>query len=331
MLSPSARLRALAEQRVGTVLRKGKYSLDALIGVGSMGAVYRATRRNGGQVAVKMLHTEYVGDDAIHERFLREGAIVNQVSHPGIVQVLDDDVDDDGATFLVLELLEGGTLEDEREANGGKVAPLRLLQVVRDLLSILAAVHEKGIVHRDVKPENVFITTTGHVKLLDLGIARVGGSRLTVAGQTLGSPAYMSPEQASGRTEEVDARSDIFGVGAILFTLLTGHPVHEGANPLARLTLAATEPARSMSTVWPDAKGALVNLVDVALRFDKAQRWSSAADMSRALEAVLDLIKPSPSTFPLPYKPTPEDPATATASRPEDTMVGWPEPWSTKR
>jgi serine/threonine protein kinase len=326
MLSPSARLTVLAERRVGSALRRGKYTLDALIGVGSMGAVYRATHRNGSLVAVKMLHTELVGDDALHARFLREGYIVNQVNHPGLVRVLDDDVDDDGATFLVLELLEGRTLEDEREALGGVIAPLRLLGLVRELLLVLAAVHARSIVHRDIKPENVFLTSAGPVKLLDLGIARLGRSRLTVAGQTLGSPSYMSPEQASGQLDEIDARSDLFGVGAILFTLLTGHPVHEGPNPQARIMLAATRQARSLFEVWPDAKGALANLVDVALRFDKAQRWSSAEEMLRALEGVVALIRPSVLA-----PPPPAPVAPSAVPGPVATVSGWPTPWSTER
>jgi serine/threonine protein kinase len=325
MLSPSGRLAALAEQRVGTTLRRGKYTLDAVLGVGSMGAVYRATHRNGSEVAVKVLHTELVGDDALHARFLREGYIVNQVNHPGLVRVLDDDVDDNGATFLVLELLEGRTLEDERERLGGVVPPLRLLEIVRELLDVLVAVHARGIVHRDIKPENVFLTSKGPLKLLDLGIARLGRSRLTVAGQTLGSPSYMSPEQASGQLELVDARSDLFGVGAILFTLLTGRPVHEGPNPQARIHMAATRQARSVFDVWPDAKGALVNLVDVALRFEKTQRWSSADEMMRALDGVLTLIRPSVIA---PPPPAPPEAAAQVAPRPADTVTGWPEPWS---
>jgi serine/threonine-protein kinase len=326
MQSPSARLTALAERRVGSALRRGKYTLDALLGVGSMGAVYRATHRNGSLVAVKMLHTELVGDDAVHARFLREGYIVNQVNHPGLVRVLDDDVDDDGATFLVLELLEGRTLEDEREALGGVIPPLRLLPLVRELLDVLAAVHARSIVHRDVKPENVFLTTAGPLKLLDLGIARLGRSRFTVAGQTLGSPSYMSPEQASGRLDEIDARSDLFGVGAILFTLLTGRLVHEGANPQERITLAATRPARSLFDVWPDAKGALANLVDVALRFEKTDRWSSAEAMMRALDDVVALIRPS-VIAPPPAAPV----AHAAVPGPVATVSGWPTPWSREK
>jgi len=323
MIAATHRLIALAHQRVGTTLRRGKYTLEEVLGVGSMGAVYRATHRNGGQFAIKMLHTELVGDDATHARFLREGYIVNQVNHPGLVRVVDDDVDDNGATFLVLELLVGRTLEEEREALGGQLPSVTALEIAADLLAVLGAVHASGIVHRDVKPENVFLTSDGVTKLLDLGIARLGASRLTMPGQSLGSPAYMSPEQASGRLEDVDARTDLYGVGAILFTLLTGHFVHEAPHAQARLMKAATEPARSLFDVWPDAKGALVNVVDVALRFEKDRRWSSAEEMGRAVENVLALIRPSaPKSPSVMAPPPPQQPGE------RETAHGWPSPWS---
>ena len=102
MLRPPARLAELAAHRVGSELRRGKYTLDELLGIGSMGAVYKATHRNGAQVAIKVMHTELTGDDNLHTRFLREGFIVNQVNHPGLVKVIDDDVDDNGVTFLVM-------------------------------------------------------------------------------------------------------------------------------------------------------------------------------------------------------------------------------------
>jgi serine/threonine-protein kinase len=320
----SSRLALLAEQRVGTQLRRGKYTLGALLGVGSMAAVYRATHRNGSEVAIKVMHTSLVGDDGLHARFLREALIVNKVNHPGLVKIIDDDVDDNGATFLVMELLSGKTLADERDALGGTIPPIQLLHVVREVLGTLIAVHAAGIVHRDVKPENIFLLDSGGVKLLDLGVARLGASKQTAPGETLGSPAYMPPEQAMGKQDEIDARSDIFAVGAILFTLLTGQYVHEGASPQVRLVAAATKPARPFFDVWPDAKGALANLIDVALRFDRQQRWSSAEEMRRALDDVLTLMIPADLRPPPPTQPTGAVPMAS----PSETVLGWPSPWS---
>lgn len=161
MLSPPSRLAELAQQRVGTTLRRGKYMLDALLGMGSMAAVYRATHRNGTLVAIKVLHTSLVGDDVIHSRFLRESYIANRVAHPGIVRVLDDDVDDDGTTYLVLELLEGETLEDAQAREGGILAPMHLLHVVREVLGILTAVHGAYSAHRDRQDRSIVIAQIG--------------------------------------------------------------------------------------------------------------------------------------------------------------------------
>ena len=329
-MSSPARILELAERRVGSEMRRGKYTLDALIGVGSMGAVYRATHRNGSHVAVKVMHSELVGDDGLHARFLREGFIVNQVNHPGLVKVLDDDVDDGGVTFLVMELLLGKTLEDEREALGGKMAPVQLLHIMREVLAVLVAVHAKGILHRDLKPENIFLTDSGGVKLLDLGVARMGMSKQTAMGETLGSPAYLSPEQAAGQLDQIDERSEVFSVGAILFALLTGRWVHDGETAAMRVVAAATKPARRIRTVWADAPVALANLVDVALRFNKSQRWASAEQMLRTLDGVLTMmipkeLQPGASQAPPAGASHPPPPS------PDDTAVGWPSPWSAPR
>ena len=165
--------------RVGRTLRD-KWHLDALIDVGGMAAVYAATHRNGMRGAVKILHRHRSLDPDIAARFRREGYIANKVAHPNAVRVLDDDVDDDGSVFLVMELLEGATLWERAAAGGGHLPPDEVLLAVDQLLDVLAVAHEAAIVHRDVKPENVFVTAEGQVKILDFGIARLyepGASR----------------------------------------------------------------------------------------------------------------------------------------------------------
>ena len=221
---------AEAEMRVGRTLRN-KWHLDTLIDVGGMAAVYAATHRNGNRGAVKILHRHRSEDPDIAARFRREGYIANKVSHPNALSVLDDDVDDDGSVFLVMELLEGAPLGDRAAAHGGKLPADEVLLMVDQLLDVLAVAHDLGIVHRDVKPDNVLVTADGQVKILDFGIARLaepseGEHSGTMAGVPMGSPAFMSPEQARGRWDLVDAQSDVWSVGATMFTLLSGQDVH---------------------------------------------------------------------------------------------------------
>jgi eukaryotic-like serine/threonine-protein kinase len=275
---------AHVERRLGTTLR-GKYVLERVLGVGAMGAVYAATHRNGMHVAIKVLHPAMSQVEDIRRRFVREGYIANRVSHPGVVRILDDDVDEEGTAFLVMELLEGRTLDSEWEASGGRLSPARVTNVITRLLDVLGAIHAEGIVHRDIKPENVFLTTSDAVKILDLGIARVVESRTaTKVGVLMGTPGFVAPEQALGNAPAIDARTDVFSVGALMFALLTGEVIHPGETAMEQRVLAASKQARSLRDVWQQAPPALANVVDVALAFDKTRRWNSAEAMKLALE-----------------------------------------------
>jgi serine/threonine-protein kinase len=267
-----------AEGRTGRVL-KGKWTLDKLLGVGGMAAVYAATHRNGNRVAVKMLHPELSRHGNIMERFRREAYVANQVDHPGAVRVSDDDIDDDGSMFLVMDLLEGSSVAHVIDQHGELPAP-EVLWLAGQMLDVLGAAHAKGIVHRDIKPDNVFITTEKVVKVLDFGIARLAeGARLTQTGQTMGTPAYMSPEQARGRWDDVDAQSDIWAVGAVMFHALTGRLVHVADTLNEALLAAMTRPAPPVTSVLPDIDSGVAAAIDQALMFDKKQRWPSARAM----------------------------------------------------
>jgi serine/threonine protein kinase len=224
----------------------------------------------------------------VRQRFLREGYFANRVRHPGIVRVIDDDIDDDGSTFLVMELLEGLTLSHLWESAGRQIPMLRMGAILDSILDVLEAVHAEGIVHRDVKPDNVFLTASS-LKLLDLGIARLleEHMRMTASGQMMGTPEFVAPEQAAGKPREIDARTDIYSVGATAFTLLTGRFVHEGRGAMETMIFAATRPARSLFDVWPDAPPLLANVVDIALSFDKVRRWPNASAMRTALQSAL--------------------------------------------
>jgi serine/threonine-protein kinase len=274
-----------ARARVGRVLRD-KYQLVALLGVGGMAAVYAAQHlRNANRVAVKILHLEVSLDPGLRERFLREGYAANIVDHPGTVRALDDDTAEDGCAFLVMELLSGETLEARLE-RCGRLSVLEVVAITRSLLGVLHAAHQKGIVHRDIKPENLFITDEGVVKLLDFGVARMAtaGVRRTRSGAIFGTPAFMPPEQALGRTREMDALTDVWAVGATAFTLLSGKLVHDGESGEEMMVRAATRPAPRLASVAPDVPESVARIVDRALEYDRRNRWPSALAMMSALE-----------------------------------------------
>jgi serine/threonine-protein kinase len=284
-----------ARERVGHVL-KGKWRLERLIAVGGMAAVYEAIHRNGKRVAVKILHAELAVDRNTRARFLREGYAANKVDHPGTVSILDDDVAEDGTVFLVMDLLDGETLEERRKRQGDSVHAAEVLAIGYQLLDILAAAHDKGIVHRDIKPDNVMITRDGVVKLLDFGIARIRGPSpgLTSALSSIGTPAFMPPEQARGRWDSVDARSDIWAVGATMFTLLTGRTVHGGGTSNEHLLAATTSPAPPLATLLPGLSPLLAEIVDRTLAFDKAARWADAREMQEAIRACYAALQHEP-------------------------------------
>jgi eukaryotic-like serine/threonine-protein kinase len=307
-----------AEARIGSLI-KDKWRLDRLLGVGGMACVYAATHRNKKRAAVKMLHREYSTDAAIRERFLREGYLANSVGHRGVVTVDDDDLAEDGTAFIVMELLDGETLEQRWRRKEQRLPLEEALAVADQVLDALAAAHDKGVVHRDLKPENLFLTRDGVVKLLDFGIGRLkelkGAPTSTLSGATMGTPAFMAPEQARGRWEDVDGQTDLWALGATLFTLLTGAYVHEGQTVNETLALAVTQPARPIRALRPDLPDRAARLIDKALSFAKLQRFADAramqsevrltyaalagADVSRAAQLSVPDLEPSGGAHPI--------------------------------
>jgi serine/threonine-protein kinase len=287
MAVPMSSAMMRAEARIGSVL-VDKWRLDKLLGVGGMAAVYSATHRNKKRAAIKMLHPEVSLDLAVRERFLREGYVANSVGHAGAVAVDDDDVAEDGSAFLVMELLDGETVDARWQRKSQRLSPIEVLSVADQVLDTLAAAHEKGIVHRDIKPENLFLTREGSIKILDFGIARVlewqsSRASATQTGSTMGTPAYMAPEQARGRWNEVDPRTDLWALGATMYTLLTGEFVHGAGTVNEMLALAVTRPARKISSLRPDLHPALAEVVDKALAYKKQDRWADARSMQNAV------------------------------------------------
>ncbi len=257
-----------AESRVGQMLR-GKWRVDRLIDIGGMGAVYAATHRNGRRAALKVLHPQYALDPEVRKRFLREGYVANKIDHPGALAILDDDVAEDGSPFLVMELLEGESLAGWLKRVGGTLDPVEAIAVAGQVLEVLGLAHQHGIVHRDIKPGNIFVVQSGHAKLLDFGLARVRDGVIslipTAVGIVMGTPGYMAPEQARGLGDQIDARSDIFAVGAVLFRAISGRPIHAKETPFDTTIAAMREPAPALKAVVPHVDPALAVAVDRAL------------------------------------------------------------------
>lgn len=276
-----------AERRVGQTLC-GKWRLDRVIGIGGMAAVYEATHRNRNRVAIKLLHPALSLEEGTRRRFLREGYVANTIRHPGAVQVLDDDVTEDGVAFLVMELLSGESVEERMSRRGGALDIFEALDIASQTLEILGAAHDQKVVHRDIKPDNIFITDSGEIKVLDFGIARLnqGDEGFTQVGSFMGTPAFCAQEQARGRWNDVDHRTDLFSVGATLFTCLTGEHVHEGETSSEQLALAVSSPARSLAQAFPGCPAELVELVDKALAYEKENRHQSARAMKAAVTRV---------------------------------------------
>jgi serine/threonine-protein kinase len=286
---PSERLKWEAAMRVGRVLR-GKWRLDRLVGIGGTAAVYEATHQNhGGRVAIKILHPSLGLGQAERRRFLREGYAANSVKHPCIVRVLDDDIAEGGALFLVSDFVDGETLH-ARLCRLGKVPPSQVLAVAADVLDVLAVAHERGVIHRDIKPENILVSNDGETKLLDFGIALVGdlafrgADSMTATGLLVGTPAFMPPEQARGDAV-VGPLSDLWAVGATVFTLISGRLVHEMGTVTDTIRSVIEAPAPPLASVVPDIHPEIARVVDKALAFKPVDRWPSARAMQEAVRA----------------------------------------------
>jgi serine/threonine-protein kinase len=280
--------------RIGKTL-KDKWRIDALIGMGGMAAVYSATHRTGGRVAIKVLHPALSMNESVRRRFSREGYVANKIGHPGVAHVLDDDVAEDGSAFLVMELLEGETAASRAERCGGKLNPSEVAYIGTSVCEVLAAAHKNNIIHRDIKPDNVFITNDGRVVVLDFGIARLvdsGGvsESATRTGTMMGTPAFMPPEQARGRANEMDASSDVWALGATLFWLASGRVVHEAETPNEQLVAAATLPAPSLTRVASNFPSPIAEVIDKALEFSKSNRFRDAFAMKSALHEAVQSV-----------------------------------------
>jgi beta-lactam-binding protein with PASTA domain/tRNA A-37 threonylcarbamoyl transferase component Bud32 len=264
----------------------GRYRLVELLGQGGMARIYRATDSQlGRDVAVKVLHREFGRDPDFVARFRQEAQAAAALSHPGIVGVYDFGTDDEGP-YLVMELVDGEDLASVLRRNG-PLPPRQAARLVAEVGRALNAAHDRGIVHRDVKPGNIMLTATGRVKVTDFGIARAwADAGLTLPGTTLGSVHYFSPEQALG--EPATAASDVYSLGIVLYELLAGRRPWEGDSAAAVAMARISAPPPRVSDVRPSVPPDLEAIDRKALARDAAARYPSAGAMADALEAFLE-------------------------------------------
>jgi len=272
--------------------RLGQYQLRQRLAQGSMGDVYLAEHLLLKRpCAVKVIRPERAGDARTLERFLREVQITATLTHPNTIQVFDYGRAGDGTAYYAMEYLPGLNLE-EMVARHGPLSPPRVVFLLRQLCGALAEAHAVGLIHRDIKPGNVIVCARGGqhdvAKLLDFGLVRLAapdasGAALSQAGLILGTPAYMAPEQASG-TRPLDARSDIYSLGALAYFLLTGQPPFVRASIVETLAAHMTEPAIPVRHVNPASPADLDEVVMRSLAKDPERRFPDVASLERALE-----------------------------------------------
>ena len=288
-----------------TETRIDRYILEEPLGAGGFSTVYRARHSLiGNHVAFKLLKPEHTRRPVTIERFLREAQTAASIGNPHIVKVLDCGTSADGEMFLVMELLEGRELTDLIVREG----PLELgrsVDIVLQVLSALESAHAAGIVHRDIKPDNIFLTTgeegrPDFVKLLDFGISKILDSAvgaLTTAGEVLGTPLYMAPEQIMGSTG-VDHRVDVYAVSAVLYHMLSGSTPHKADTLPALAHMIISETPKPLSTYRPDLPADLSAVVATGMAHEPEQRWQTVAAFADVLRRFSSGGQPSPTATP---------------------------------
>jgi serine/threonine-protein kinase len=271
-------------REMGAVV-EGRYVIRGFLGEGGMARVYLAEdARSGAKVAVKILRRELTGKADVRERFLREIDVAAAIHHPNIARILDAGERKDGAPFLVIEFLSGESMGDVLEREGAFPEPYAL-ELTREAASALVAAHREGVIHRDVKPDNFFLTVDGRLKMVDFGFAKLKEGSVTVAGTAVGTVPYMAPEQASG--DPVDARTDVYGLGVTLFHMLTGAVPFDANNDtkIVAAHLYAQPPAPS--SLRPGLDHRIDRVVLAAMRKRPDQRYLSMVGLLEDVERLL--------------------------------------------
>ncbi len=280
----------------------GPYEIIARIGAGGMGVVYRARdSRLERDVAIKVLPPDILHDEAARRRFRKEALALAKLNHQNIATVFDVGTTD-GADYLVMEYVPGESLAQKLKS--GPLRPAEALSVGEEIAKALEEAHERGIIHRDLKPANIIVTPKGHAKVLDFGLAKLLSApdeedqTLTVSETkgVAGTPLYMSPEQARG--EPIDSRTDLWGLGAVLYESLSGQPPFEG-NGVALLRAITEQKPKPLRLLRPDAPQEAEQIVARALEKDTAKRYQSASEIAHDLSAAVVRLS-SPSVAPAP-------------------------------
>ena len=277
MTDTSAQARELAP---GSFI--GPYRIDSVLGSGGMGMVYRARQVHLQRlVALKVMKPALAADEEFCERFMREARAGAAIDHAHVVRIYDADLRD-GLLFQVFELVPGGDLAQVLKARG-PLPPVEALRLIAECADGLQAIHRAGLLHRDLKPPNIFLDAQGHAKLGDLGMARqaAGGDQVTRTGTMMGTPAYMAPEQARGGA--IDIRADIYALGATLYTLLTGRIPFPGANTLEVIAKVIADPTPDPRTMVPTVPATVAALVQRAMAKDRDQRHATPDDLRQEL------------------------------------------------
>ncbi len=305
----------------------GSYRIEAKIGAGGMGVVYRAVDpRLGRKVAIKVLPASAVANPDRERRLIQEARAASALNHPNIVTIYEIDhceMDGQATSFIAMEYVPGSTLA---QLIGGKGLRLRdALKYAAQIADALSAAHAAGIVHRDLKPSNVIVTPQGTAKILDFGLAKlntvtepdayaetvVGGGPATEEGMVLGTVAYVSPEQAEGRP--LDSRSDIFSFGSVLYEMITGRQAFPGTSKLSSLSSVLTRDPLPASQSIPGSPRELDKLITRCLKKDPARRWQSMADIKVALEEISEELESGKA----------DEPVLAATRRSPRFILGW--------
>ncbi|MCA9894774.1 MAG: serine/threonine protein kinase, partial [Anaerolineae bacterium] len=279
----------------------GPYELQQEIGRGGMATVYSGRQLSMNRmVAIKVLPRHFLHDPGFLERFEREVEVISKLEHPHILPIYDYG-ETEGVPYIAMRYLGGGSMADLIRRGVPELKDI--VQPMRQVAEALDYAHQRGIIHRDLKPGNIMLDESGNAYLSDFGIARVMGSDLT-GSAIIGTPAYMSPEQAHGAP--IDARSDIYSLGIVLFELITGHEPYHAETPMGLLLMHINEPIPPLTKFRDDVPPSLQHVVERATAKDPDQRYSSAGELAESLAAAVrgEAVTPAPMA-PISYPPPP--------------------------